>query len=117
MSCYQAHHMANVCGKEGKCSVPMWQGGAPSGFCDHPAFGEQYSNDYRWRPREKPFAIGYCCDHHDGPSAIEVRFFRDGDMWCAIRPGFENLQESHAGFGKTQTLANADLITNEAATS
>lgn len=25
----------------GKCSVPMWMGGCPSGFCDEPAFGER----------------------------------------------------------------------------
>ena len=24
---------------EGKCSVPMWSGGCPAGFCDEPAFG------------------------------------------------------------------------------
>jgi hypothetical protein len=34
-------------------------------------------------------------------------------MWCAFRPGFENLQESHAGFGETQDLAEADLIVRE----
>lgn len=24
----------------GKCSVPMWMGGYPAGFCDEPAYGE-----------------------------------------------------------------------------
>jgi hypothetical protein len=31
-------------------------------------------------------------------------------MWCAFMPGFENLQESVAGFGETQPEAEADLI-------
>lgn len=34
---------------EGKCSVPMWSGGIPSGFCDAPAYsnhkGGKYFND------------------------------------------------------------------------
>jgi len=30
------HHRAK-CGIEGKCSVPIWQMGGPSGFCDAPA--------------------------------------------------------------------------------
>ncbi|RSV15653.1 hypothetical protein CA235_07305 [Sphingomonas sp. ABOLF] len=30
-------------------------------------------------------------------------------MWCAFMPGFENLQESAAGFGATQDEAEADL--------
>ena len=25
---------------KGKCSVPMWQGGVPAGFCNEIAFGE-----------------------------------------------------------------------------
>ena len=115
MARLQDKHMPTVCGNQGVCSVPMWQIGAPSGFCDRPAFGMQYADDYYWGPREKPTAIGYCCDIHGGPSLTGVRFFRDGNMWCAIRPGFENLQESHAGFGATQTLAHADLVKNETA--
>ena len=32
------HHLTLTNGV-GKCSVPMWMGGAPGGFCDQPAFG------------------------------------------------------------------------------
>lgn len=34
---------------------------------------------------------------------------RDGNMWCAVGPGFVNLQESHAGFGETKLAAMASL--------
>ena len=44
-----------------------------------------------------------------------VRFSMDGNMICATRPNFVNLQESPAGFGATPKEAKADLITNEEA--
>lgn len=111
------------CGIEGKCSVLMWDGGGPSGFCDRPAYGEQYDFDSGYadpswlRPgqwsggggRQRPYAPAFCCDGHGGPSANAVRFVRDGDMWCAFLPGFVNLQESVAGFGKTQRDAERDM--------
>lgn len=97
----------------------MWQGGVPAGFCDRPAYGEQYNGRHS-HPRYqgfngaiRPFAMGYCCDRHDGPAADEIRFIRDGSMWCAFRPDFENLAESLAGFGDTQDKAEADLIRAE----
>lgn len=34
----------------------------------------------------------------------------DGDMWCAHRPSFINIQESNVGFGKTPSDAIKDLI-------
>jgi hypothetical protein len=92
----------------------MWKAGMPGGFCDRPAYGEQYTDDYYIGPRNKPFATAMCCDWHGGPSKESpVRFCRDGNMWCAFRPGFENLHESIVGFGKTQSLAHSDLISNE----
>jgi len=39
MSSISNHHRELTNGV-GKCSVPMWMGGCPSGFCDKPAFGE-----------------------------------------------------------------------------
>jgi hypothetical protein len=38
------------------------------------------------------------------------RIFLDGDMWCAVGPGFVNLQESPAGFGSTPILALRRLL-------
>lgn len=35
--------------------------------------------------------------------------FMDGNAWCAVGPHFQNLQESHAGFGDTQEQAVAAL--------
>ncbi len=41
----------------------------------------------------------------------ELKFdvFRDGDMFCATKLDFVNLQESPAGFGKTKELAITEL--------
>jgi len=33
---------------EGKCSVPMWQGGLPAGSCGEPAFGKREPGE-TWR--------------------------------------------------------------------
>lgn len=37
------------------------------------------------------------------------RIFRDGTAWCAVGPGFTNLQESPAGFGDTPAAALSAL--------
>ena len=133
MSRLNEHHHAK-CGVEGKCSVPQFDAYGPAGFCDQPAWGEQYSErepsrgqsgryaDPVWAQRDRngyypphlshltpPFAPGLCCSAHGGPTADSIRFVRDGSAWCAFMPGFINLQESAAGFGDTQDLAEADL--------
>lgn len=60
----------------GKCSVPMWAGGCPAGFCDRPAFGEPLPYEtFRNRDgRIQRFDGGYCgyvpflaCPAHGGP--------------------------------------------------
>lgn len=59
----------------GKCAVPMWWGyGAPAGFCDKVAYGEQEAGQIRygeWVPWERRFRAGYCsglaCYNHGGP--------------------------------------------------
>lgn len=133
MASISDHHRA-MCGVEGKCSVPMFSLYGPSGHCDKPAWGEQYSGrepsrgqsgrhaDPVWPLRDRngyypphlahlrpPFAPDLCCKVHGGPSADAIRFVRDGDMWCAFMPDFVNLQESIAGFGETQDKAEAAL--------
>jgi hypothetical protein len=40
---------------------------------------------------------------------VGVSLKKDGDSWCATGPGFENLQESPAGFGDTKLEAMASL--------
>jgi len=44
---------------------------------------------------------------------LNIRYEKDGNMWCATRPDFINLQESAAGFGATKLEANKDLKRNE----
>lgn len=128
MARLSGHHRAK-CGIEGKCSVPMWNAYGPSGFCDEPAYGQQYAEGSRYAPpnwslRDRngyllqphlspPYAPDLCCKAHGGPSIDAIRFVRDGDMWCAFRPGFVNLQESIAGFGPTQAQAEVDLVRGE----
>lgn len=137
MSPINGHH-APGCGLEGKCSVPMFSGYGPSGFCDQPAWGEQYSErepsrgqsgryaNPTWPVRDRDgyypshlahlrpaFAQSFCCPAHGGPKEDGIRFVRDGNAWCAFMPGFINLQESVAGFGKTQDLAEADLAARQ----
>jgi len=38
MSTLSEHHKKLNERGEGKCSVPMWCGGLPAGFCDQPAY-------------------------------------------------------------------------------
>ena len=41
--------------------------------------------------------------------ALKIRYFKDGDQWCAVYEDFIDLQESPAGFGYTQEEAKEDL--------
>ncbi len=107
------HEKVNAIGV-GKCSVPMWSGGAPAGFCDKDAYGPRLPTVIRNGPNGawaedggySGFVSGLACPMHGGPS---VRVFMDGNMWCAVNPDFTNLQESPAGFGKTKEDAIAQL--------
>ena len=119
------HHKAK-CGVEGKCSRPMYQMGMEC-FCDEPAWGQQYAEGSKhapqhWPQRNRngfypshlvhlapPYVPDLACAAHGGPRVDQIRFVRDGNMWCAFMPGFENLQESDAGFGETQAEAETNL--------
>ena len=81
----------------GKCSVPMWSGGCPSGFCDRPAYGKNLHDKYD---------TTLACLVHGGPDS---RVFMDGNSWVAVYPDFINLQESPAGFGDTAEEARKNL--------
>lgn len=102
-----------------KCRVPMWMGGCPSGHCDAPAFGPQYPVAYikhlkYWADRPA-YCFGHACPDHDGPKEGDPIIFEDGttpegrQMWCAVMPGFINLQESPAGFSGNPVLAVKNL--------
>lgn len=110
------HHMKLDELGQGRCSVPMWSGGCPAGFCDRPAFGVEAKEPlYRdaWTGvqrtmsgREPSNAPGLACAIHGGPS---VRLFKDGSAWCAVGQDFANIQESPVGFGDTREQAIAEL--------
>lgn len=64
----------------GKCSVPMWCGGAPAGFCDEPAYGKPLPRDYvtdsfgnkRYlTPGYDGYVPGLACRGHGGPKKPE----------------------------------------------
>ena len=61
MATTSRHHHELTDGK-GKCSVPMWCGGLPAGFCDADAFGEQLD------PNHQSYAPGLVCPVHGGPT-------------------------------------------------
>lgn len=70
------HHELDESGV-GKCSVPMWQGGCPSGFCDEPAYGERppcaerrdawTGRMFRCDLKYDGYVPGLACPAHGGP--------------------------------------------------
>lgn len=80
MASTQKHHHELTDGI-GKCSVPMWQGGVPAGFCDKPAFGKyidgpRYSREphirfemqgRRMDGKYDGYVPGLACKAHGGP--------------------------------------------------
>lgn len=119
MSSTSKHHQELTNGV-GKCSVPMWCGGLPEGFCDKDAYGEQ-TKEYlsrfpRWdKYRQPAYAPGLACSGHGGPKEIQTRIFTDGTdgngnpMHCAVFLDFQNLEESPAEFHTDPKKADAML--------
>lgn len=105
----------------GKCRVPMWMAGSPAGFCGEEAFGPQLPRevlarkDGRYLFDRPAYCHGPCCPNHGGPAKGEPIVFQDGvtaagrPMWCAVMPGFVDLQESEAGFDGDANQAIAKL--------
>jgi len=105
---------------QGACRVPMWMGGLPAGFCGEQANGRQLPpevlrQERGWQRGDLPYCFGPCCPKHGGPREGEPILFVDGQtttghqMWCAVMPDFENLQESPAGFDGNGNVAIANL--------
>ena len=61
MACLNQHHKVLTNGK-GKCSVPMWSGGCPAGFCDRDAFGFPTKNS-----KYDGYVPALACPIHGGP--------------------------------------------------
>ncbi|ABR91896.1 Hypothetical protein mma_2223 [Janthinobacterium sp. Marseille] len=100
---------------DGCCSVPMFSGGCPAGFCDRPAYGfrpemktHRRWDGFEWRDDGKytGYVPGLACVAHGGPDS---RVFKDGNMFCAVYPDFIDLQASISGFGETPELARLAL--------
>jgi hypothetical protein len=80
MSVMSKHHQELTNGV-GKCSVPMWSDGCPSGFCDEPAYGfrpdcETFRDAYtgevkRLDGRYNGYVPGLACPKHGGPKKTE----------------------------------------------
>lgn len=68
MACCSECHKT-LAGGVGKCSVPMWMGGCPAGFCDEPAYGEQTKEGKQRYTGYVPFLA---CPIHGGPEKINV---------------------------------------------
>ena len=56
-------------------------------------------------------AYNFVCNAGPKPEwwDTDIRVFLDGSSWCAVGAGFENLQESPAGFGDSPATAVDDL--------
>lgn len=104
----------------GKCMVPMWMMGCPSGYCGEKAFGPQLPYDVllatrAWLRKDIPYCNGPCCPVHGGPKDGQPIVFEDGltehgrPMYCAVMPDFINLQESPAGFSGSGKQAIENL--------
>jgi hypothetical protein len=116
MSALSEHHKTLNEDGIGKCSVPMYMGGMPAGFCDRPAYGERSAGTEWWNYAAQQMMrhdgkyaghmSGLACSCHGGPSS---RVFKDGNQFCAVLPDFENLQDSPTGFGDTEEQARAAL--------
>lgn len=80
MACMSKHHQELTNGV-GKCSVPMWSGGCPAGFCDADAFGFRPEgkthlrwDNYQYRDDGKyaGYVPGLACPAHGGPRKEEA---------------------------------------------
>lgn len=110
------------------CRVPMFMGmGTPAGFCGDTAYGPQLPQRFfdplgllrdGWTGQQLnlwPYCSGHACPAHHGPKEGEPIIFQDGTgqngrpMYCAVMPGFVNLQESHAEFDQDPRKAVARL--------
>lgn len=98
MSRTSSHHETLDESGEGKCSVPMFGCGGPSGFCDRPAYGNplpykriqrrdgtEFSEDGRYTG----YVPALACPIHGGP---ETRVFKDGNMFCAVYPDWRGVR-------------------------
>lgn len=116
MSRTSKHHHELING-EGKCSVPMWMGGCPSGFCDKPAYGKQLPSPvyrdawtgerFRQDGKYTGLVMGLACPGHGGPA--EPNHFMDCNT-CGEPFDMRELSEvfSHESCGGSKTTKEQD---------
>jgi len=64
------------------------------------------------KERVMELAEKWKCNETDAPhyaSYLGGDIYMDGNQWCAVGPGFINIQKSHCGFGDTPVEAFAAL--------
>ena len=90
MSTMQKIHQELIDGK-GRCSVPMWMGGLPAGFCDADAFGKRPAGEgmrrsdgsiMRFDGKYSRYIPGLACPSHGGPELKEVAHEGDPCVHC-----------------------------------
>lgn len=86
MSTISKHHKELTNGV-GKCSVPMWMGGLPAGFCDNEAYGERPKGN-----KYDGYVPALACPIHGGPEkkqALNLCDFCENDFGgCGSNPIF-----------------------------
>ena len=86
MSQLSTHHQELVNG-EGRCSVPMWMMGIPSGFCDALAYGKEEAGQKRYGDWERGrwiphYVPALACHNHGGPK--HRTHLGDPCRWCHV---------------------------------
>ncbi len=81
MKYMQSNHRQLVNGI-GKCSVPMFRGDLPAGFCNEPAYGNRPNSSQFWNyPAQRfmrmdgkydGYVPGLACPTHGGPNKSEI---------------------------------------------
>ncbi len=66
MASLNDHHRVLDENGVGRCSVPMWSGGVPAGFCDKPATG-MHIDEMKYGG----YVPALACPAHGGPTPIE----------------------------------------------
>lgn len=100
------HHHTLVKGM-GRCSVPMWSGGCPAGFCDAKAYGERppgatwrdaWSEEIRrYDGKYSGYIPGLACPAHGGPS-----------VGLSYKPAYTTICRYSAHMTEPRSMVNPD---------